>query len=27
MKGKGIISDSVRPPNILTRTVLWLFGF
>lgn len=27
MKGKGIISDSVRPPNILTRTILWLFGF
>ncbi len=27
MKGKGIISDSNRPPNILTRAVLWLFGF
>ncbi|ADW70904.1 flagellar basal body L-ring protein FlgH [Granulicella tundricola] len=27
MKGKGIISDSVRPPNALTRAVLWLFGF
>ncbi len=27
MKGKGIISDSVRPPNLLTRAVLWLFGF
>ncbi|HEY0759311.1 MAG TPA: flagellar basal body L-ring protein FlgH [Acidisarcina sp.] len=27
MKGKGIISDSVRPPNFLTRAVLWLFGF
>jgi flagellar L-ring protein precursor FlgH len=27
MKGKGIISDSVRPPNIITRTILWLFGF
>jgi len=27
MKGKGIISDSVRPPNILTRAILWLFGF
>jgi len=27
MKGKGIISDSVRPPNMLTRAVLWLFGF
>jgi flagellar L-ring protein precursor FlgH len=27
MKGKGIISDSNRPPNALTRAVLWLFGF
>lgn len=27
MKGKGIISDSVRSPNPLTRAVLWLFGF
>ena len=27
MKGKGIISDSVRPPNVLTRAILWLFGF
>lgn len=27
MKGKGIISDSTRPPNPLTRAVLWLFGF
>lgn len=27
MKGKGIISDSVRPPNVITRAVLWLFGF
>ncbi len=27
MKGKGIISDSVRPPNPLTKAVLWLFGF
>jgi len=27
MKGKGIISDSVRPPNFITRAVLWLFGF
>lgn len=27
LKGKGIISDSVRPPNPLTRAVLWLFGF
>ncbi len=27
MKGKGIISDSTRSPNPLTRAVLWLFGF
>jgi len=27
MKGKGIISDGVRPPNPITRAVLWLFGF
>ncbi len=27
LKGKGIISDSVRPPNPVTRAVLRLFGF
>ena len=27
MKGKGIIADNTRPPNILSRAVLWLFGF
>ena len=27
IKGKGIVSDSTRPPNPLTRAVLWLFGF
>lgn len=27
LKGKGIISDSIRPPNALTRAILWLFGF
>jgi len=27
MKGKGIISDGVRPPNFITRAMLWLFGF
>lgn len=27
MKGKGIISDSTRKPNALTRAVLWLVGF
>jgi flagellar L-ring protein precursor FlgH len=27
MKGKGIISDGVKPPNKLTRAILWLFNF
>jgi flagellar L-ring protein FlgH len=27
MKGKGIISDSVRPMNPITKAILWLFGF
>lgn len=27
LKGKGIISDSVRPPNPVTRALLWIFGF
>lgn len=27
MKGKGIISDGTRPPNKITRAILWLFGF
>lgn len=27
MKGKGIISDGVKPPNFITRALLWLFGF
>lgn len=27
MKGKGIIADSTRPPNPITRAVLWLLGF
>lgn len=27
MKGKGIISDGTRPPNALTRAILWLFNF
>jgi flagellar L-ring protein precursor FlgH len=26
-KGKGIIADSTRPPNRLTRALLWLIGF
>lgn len=27
MKGKGIIADSTRPPNFITRALLWLTGF
>jgi len=27
MRGKGIITDSTRPPNPITRAILWLFGF
>lgn len=27
LKGKGVLSDGVRPPNALVRAVLWLFGF
>jgi len=27
MKGKGIIADSVRKPNAITRALLWLTGF
>lgn len=27
MKGKGIIADSTRPPNRITRAILWLIGF
>lgn len=27
LKGKGIISNSVRPLNPLTKAILWLFGF
>ena len=27
MKGKGIISDGVRPLNPISRAILWLFGF
>ena len=26
-KGKGIFADSTRPPNRLTRALLWLIGF
>lgn len=27
VKGKGIIADSTRPPNRITRALLWLLGF
>jgi len=27
MKGKGIISSGVRPPNFLTRAITWLLNF
>jgi flagellar L-ring protein precursor FlgH len=27
MKGKGIIADSTRPLNPITRAILWLVGF
>lgn len=27
LKGKGVISDSTRPPNPVVRAILWLVGF
>jgi flagellar L-ring protein FlgH len=27
LKGKGVLSDGVRPPNPLIRGILWLIGF
>jgi flagellar L-ring protein precursor FlgH len=27
LKGKGVLSDGVRPPNPLVRAILWLVGF
>jgi flagellar L-ring protein precursor FlgH len=27
MKGKGIIADSTRPLNPITKALLWLVGF
>jgi flagellar L-ring protein precursor FlgH len=27
LKGKGVISDATRPPNVFMRTLQWLFGF
>jgi flagellar L-ring protein FlgH len=27
LKGKGVVSDATRPPNILMRSLQWIFGF
>jgi flagellar L-ring protein FlgH len=27
LKGKGVLSDGIRPPNALVRGLLWLVGF
>jgi len=27
LKGKGLVSDGARGPNVITRTLMWLFGF
>jgi flagellar L-ring protein precursor FlgH len=27
MKGKGLVADGTRGPNVITRTLMWLFGF
>lgn len=27
LKGKGIISDNIRPPNPIARAIMWLFNF
>lgn len=27
LKGKGVVSDATRPPNIIMRSLLWIFGF
>ncbi len=27
LKGKGVLSDGVRPPNPMVRALLWLFSF
>jgi len=27
LKGKGVLSDGVRQPNVLVRGILWLLGF
>jgi len=27
LKGKGVVSDATRPPNIIMRSLQWIFGF
>jgi flagellar L-ring protein precursor FlgH len=27
LKGKGLVSDGARGPNVLTKTLMWLIGF
>jgi flagellar L-ring protein precursor FlgH len=27
MKGKGIIADNTRPPNVIAKALMWLFNF
>ena len=27
MKGKGLVADGTRGPNVITRSLMWLFGF
>ncbi|HUM04076.1 MAG TPA: flagellar basal body L-ring protein FlgH [Terriglobales bacterium] len=27
LKGKGVISDATRPPNVIMRSLQWIFGF
>jgi flagellar L-ring protein precursor FlgH len=27
LKGKGLVSDGARGPNVITRSLMWLLGF
>jgi len=27
LKGKGVITDATRPPNVIMRSLQWIFGF
>ncbi|MBI3476210.1 MAG: flagellar basal body L-ring protein FlgH [Acidobacteria bacterium] len=27
LKGKGVVSDATRPPNVIMRSLQWIFGF